>query len=250
MNLNLNDKVVLVTGSSSGLGYAIARFLIEEGANIILNGRNLVALEKAHRELGSSDYFVADLTKAEDARSLIKKVVKKYARIDGLVCNVGSGSSVPAGEESLNEWERVFAINLFSTTNIVEASKEVISKEKGSIVCISSICGQEVIPGAPITYSAAKAALNSYVKGISRPLGNMGVRINAIAPGNLLFDGSVWQKKIKDNPSVVYEMLKGSVVLGKLGTPEDISSMCAYLLSSASNFVTGSVITVDGGQVH
>ena len=250
MNLDLNDKVILVTGSSSGLGYGIARFLIEEGAKVILNGRNSLTLQKAYKELGALDCFVADVTKAEEANALVSQVVEKYSRIDGLVCNVGSGSSVSPGEESLGEWERVFAINLFSTTNIVEASKEAISKVNGSIVCISSICGQEVIPNAPVTYSAAKAALNAYVKGISRPLGKKGIRINAIAPGNLLFEGSVWQKKINETPAAVDQMLKESVALNKLGKPEDVSSLCAYLLSSSSNFLTGSVITVDGGQVH
>jgi len=250
MNLCLKDKVIIVTGSSGGLGLGIARFLIGEGAKVILNGRNHESLQKAYIELGALDFFVADVTKPHEVNSLINQVVTKYCRIDGLICNVGSGSSVPPGDESLVEWERVFAINLFSVTNIVEASKQVISKNKGSIVCISSICGLEVIPNAPVTYSSAKAALNAYVKGISRPLGRMGVRINAIAPGNLLFDGSVWQKKMNRDQSAVYEMLQDSVTLGKLGKPEDVASMCAYLLSPVSNFITGSIITVDGGQMH
>lgn len=250
MNLDLNNKVVLVTGSSSGLGLGIAQYLIAEGAKVILNGRNAMPLRKAFKEIGALDYFVADVTRPEEANSLVKRVVEKHLRIDGLVCNVGSGSSVPPGEESIGEWERVFAINLYSATNIVEASKEFISKGNGSIVCISSICGLEVIPNAPVTYSAAKAALNAYVKGISRPLGKIGVRINAIAPGNLLFEGSVWQKKIIDNGIAVDKLLQESVTLRKLGKPEDVASMCAYLLTASSDFITGSVITIDGGQVH
>jgi 3-oxoacyl-[acyl-carrier protein] reductase len=250
MNFDLNNKVVLVTGSSSGLGLGIAQYLIAKGAKVILNGRNAMPLRKACKEIGALDCFVADVTRPEEANSLVKRVVENHLRIDGVICNVGSGSSVPPGEESFGEWERVFAINLFSATNIVEASKEFISKQNGSIVCISSICGLEVIPNAPLTYSAAKAALNAYVKGISRPLGKMGVRINAVAPGNLLFEGSVWQKKIIDNEIAVDELLQESVTLRKLGKPEDVASMCAFLLTPSSDFITGSVITVDGGQVH
>ena len=83
---------------------------------------------------------------------------------------------------------------------MVEAANSELFKSKGSVVCISSICGLETIPGAPVTYSAAKAALNSYIKGISIPMANHGVRINGIAPGNILFPGSIWEKKLQGKP--------------------------------------------------
>jgi 3-oxoacyl-[acyl-carrier protein] reductase len=120
----------------------------------------------------------------------------------------------------------------------------------GAIVCISSICGQEFVPGAPLTYSAAKAALNSYVRGIARPLGKIGVRINAIAPGNILFDNSVWKKKLDDDTDTVYNMLSTYVALGELGAPRHVANLALWLASSASSFCTGSIFVVDGGQVH
>lgn len=250
MKLDLKDKVILVTGSSGGIGHGIAKLLIKEGANVILNGRNLDALQKAYRGSGAFNFFRADVTKLEEADALIKKVVDECGRLDGLVCNVGSGSSVAPGEETLIEWKRVLEINLFSTTNMVEASKNAIAKARGSIVCISSICGLQVIPNAPVTYSASKAALNAYVKGISRPLGKLGVRINAIAPGNIFFEGSVWQKKMSQSHKSVSEILDKSVALRTLGQPEDVASLCAYLLSPKSKFMTGSILTVDGGQIQ
>jgi NAD(P)-dependent dehydrogenase (short-subunit alcohol dehydrogenase family) len=117
-------------------------------------------------------------------------------------------------------------------------------------VCISSICGLEVIPDAPVTYSAAKAALHAYVRGIARPLGKRGVRINAVAPGNILFDGSVWSCKLAEDNPAVGAMLSKDVALGRLGSPEDVASLVAYLSSPRSGFATGSVWTIDGGQVH
>ena len=121
---------------------------------------------------------------------------------------------------------------------------------RGTIVCMSSICGLEVVPDAPVTYSAAKAALHAYVRGIARPLGRQGIRINAIAPGNILFNGSVWSRKLSEDRSAVHAMLERDVALNSLGTPRDVANLVAYLASPRSSFATGGVWALDGGQVH
>ena len=133
---------------------------------------------------------------------------------------------------------------------MVEAAGKALAATKGSIVCISSICGNEVVPGAPVTYSAAKAALNSYVRGIARPLGKQGIRINAIAPGNILFDGSVWSRNLAEDESAVKKMLERDVALNQLGTPMNVAELAAYLVSPRANFATGGIWTLDGGQAH
>ena len=97
---------------------------------------------------------------------------------------------------------------------------------------------------------AAKAALHAYVRGISRPLGKRGIRINAIAPGNILFKGSVWEGKLEESSEAVADMLSRDVALEKLGTPEDVANLTAFLLSPVSGFATGSVWALDGGQIH
>lgn len=250
MNLQLNNKVALVTGSSKGIGFAIAQLLHEEGCKVVLNGRDSGVLEEAVSKLPGAIGIAADVTQPEEAVQLVADVKNAFGRLDAIVCNVGSGRSVLPGNENLEEWRRVFSVNLWSATNVIEASTEALAASKGAIVCISSICGQEVVPGAPITYSAAKAALNAYVRGISRPLGRRGVRINAIAPGNIIFDDSVWAKKIQEDQASVAEMLAREVALEKLGSPSDIAILASYLLSPNSNFATGAVWTLDGGQVH
>jgi NAD(P)-dependent dehydrogenase (short-subunit alcohol dehydrogenase family) len=108
----------------------------------------------------------------------------------------------------------------------------------------------EVIAGAPVTYSVAKAALHSYVRGIARPLGKQNVRINAIALGNILFEGSVWSRKLSENSPTVQSMLERDVALGSLGKPQDVASLAAYLSSAHASFATGAIWTLDGGQVH
>jgi NAD(P)-dependent dehydrogenase (short-subunit alcohol dehydrogenase family) len=250
MNLELDEKVILVTGSSSGIGFEIAKLFHREGCNLAINGRDRQKLLAAESSLPGSVGFEGDFACQLQASDVINKVIEKFGRLDTLVCNVGSGKSVPPGGETVEEWNRVFSQNLWATTNAVEAAKSFLKDSKGSIICISSICGIEVINGAPITYSVAKAALNAYVKGMARPLGKDGIRINAVAPGNILFDTSVWARKIKENPTAVNEMLKENVALGFLGKPTDVACVVAFLASSVSGFVTGSIWTTDGGQVH
>lgn len=250
MQLDLTEKVALVTGSSKGIGWAIAQTLHAEGCYVALNGRNEADLTAATTQLDGSIGVVGDVTEPVEAQRIIAEVLRTFGRLDILICNVGSGRSVPPGNETANEWQRVFALNLWSTTNIVEAARDALSASKGAIVCISSICGLEVIPGAPVTYSAAKAALHAYVRGIARPLGKQGVRINAVAPGNILFVGSVWSSKLAEDAQAVNTMLAKDVAIGKLGVPGDVASLVAYLASSSSGFASGSVWTLDGGQVH
>lgn len=250
MNLDLTGKTALVTGSSKGIGRAIAEVLHAEGCRVALNGRNANDLAVATEQLYGTIGIAGDMSHPQEAHKVVAEVVSTFGGLDILVCNVGSGRSVPPGEETPEEWQRVFALNLWSATNVIEAAKDTLIASKGSIVCISSICGLEAIPGAPVTYSAAKAALHAYVRGIARPLGKHGVRINAVAPGNILFDGSVWSKKLAEDRQAVETMLQRDVSLARLGVPADVASLVAYLASPSSGFATGQIWTLDGGQIR
>lgn len=250
MELELSGKTALVTGSSRGIGRAIAEALQAEGCRIALNGRNAADLEATATALGSAAAVVGDVTQPGEARRVVDEAVAALGRLDILVCNVGSGRSVAPGNETPEEWQRVFALNLWSTTNTVEAARSALADTGGVVICISSICGLEVIAGAPVTYSAAKAALHAYVRGIARPLGVQGVRINAIAPGNILFDGSVWARKMADDAAGVQQMLERDVALARLGTPQDVAGLAVYLASPRAGFATGGVWRLDGGQAH
>jgi len=250
MQLDLSEKVALITGSSKGIGWAIAQTLHAEGCRVALNARNSLDLAAATAQLTGAIGAAGDVTQPAEARQIVDEVLSTFGRLDILVCNVGSGRSVSPGSEAAEEWQRVFALNLWSTTNSVEAARDALTASKGVIVCVSSICGLEVIPGAPVTYSAAKASLHAYVRGIARPLGKQGVRINAVALGNILFDNSVWSHKLAEDKPAVKAMLEKDVTLGRLGTPTDVASLVAYLVSPRSGFATGSIWTLDGGQVH
>jgi 3-oxoacyl-[acyl-carrier protein] reductase len=247
MNLNLEGKVALVTGSSRGIGKSIATTLYEEGCKVVLNGRHKDILKITAKPLGGN-YFVADVTNPKECGDLVDYIIKKYGKLDILICNVGSGKSVPHGMETNLEWKKMLDLNFFSATNIIYAAMDSLKKTRGVIVCISSIAGMENTD-APIAYSIAKTALNSYVKRISKSLAKNSIRINSVSPGNIFFKGSVWEKKIKDDKSKVNKMLRSEVALGRFGTPEEVSNLVIFLASSKSSFVTGSNFVIDGGQL-
>lgn len=249
MKLELEGKVALVTGSSAGIGHAIASALCNEGAKVVLNGRDDAKLNQAVVGLPGSTGFVADVSNPDECIGLVNAVVAKYGLLDVLVCNVGSGRSVPPGQEDPREWDRVLSVNLRTTTQMVWAARSELIKSKGTVICISSICGIEAL-GCPVAYAAAKAAVESFVRTSARPLGKHGVRINSIAPGNIVFPGSVWERKLREAPQEVEAMLQREVSLGRLGRPEEVASLAAFLASPVSAFITGTTYVVDGGQLR
>ena len=248
MGSDLAGRSALVTGSSRGVGRGIAQRLAAEGCRVAVNGRDHQAVSEVVSTLEGSVPVVGDVSTPEGASSVINGTIAALGGIDVLVCNVGGGRSVPPGKETFDEWQRVFALNLWSTTNTVEAAKSALRASGGSIVCISSICGLGVVRGAPVTYSAAKSALHAYVRGIARPLGGEGVRINAIALGNILFEGSVWSERLTREEDEVGAMLKTQVALGRFGEPAEVADLVTFLASGRSGFATGAVWTLDGGQ--
>ncbi len=252
MNLELGDRTALVVGASRGIGFAIARMLAAEGANVALAARGRDDLESASQEIGDKTSFhTADVIDPAAAQALAHEVENRWGGIDILVCNVGSGASVPPGQETAAEWSRVMDLNLFAATNMIEAARPIMRRGSGdrAIICVSSICGLAAL-GAPVTYSAAKAALNATVRGLARPLALEGIRVNAVAPGNILFDGGTWSRKIAENKSAVDEMLAREVSLRRLGTPEEIADVTTFLASPRAAFITGTVIVADGGQLR
>jgi 3-oxoacyl-[acyl-carrier protein] reductase len=250
MELELSGKRALVTGSSRGIGRAIARVLYGEGCRIAINARGAADLALTAADFPGAAIVVGDVSKPDGAMRVVAEAIGALGGLDVLVCNVGSGQSVQPGSETHEEWQRVFALNLWSTTNTVEAAREALQASRGAVVCVSSICGLEVVPGAPVTYSAAKAALHAYIRGIARPLGKHGVRINAVAPGNILFDGSVWSRRLIADCAGVQTMIERDVALARLGAPHEVAHLVAYLASVRAGFATGGVWALDGGQVH
>lgn len=251
MNLGLDGKVALIGGASRGIGLAIARALAAEGCTVILSARGRLGLDVAVAEVGGAAVGeVADLTDSPACERLIAAVQARFGRLDILIANAGSGASVAPGQETPDEWRRVMELNLFTATNLIGAARPLLARSGGgSIVCVSSICGREAL-GAPVTYSAAKAGLDAAVNGLSRPFAAENIRINGVAPGNILFPGGTWDRKSAEDPEAVAAMLARDVPQGVLGRPEDVADAVIFLASRRAAFITGTVLVVDGGQTR
>jgi 3-oxoacyl-[acyl-carrier protein] reductase len=255
MNLNLDGQVAFVAGSSRGIGRAIAVALLDEGASVVLTGRDESALERTVRELANASNFerilpiVGDLADATVIAAAMTRVLEHFGRIDHLIANLGTGAGKPGWDQPDEEWARLFEANFFASVRLAQAAIPHLKERGGSILFISSITGVEAT-AAPLPYSAAKGALNNYAKNLSRLVAVDKVRVNTIAPGNILFAGGSWEKRIAANREGVEEMLRTQVPQQRFGTPEEIASLAVYLCSERAAFSTGSCYVMDGGQTR
>lgn len=241
--MKLSKPKVLITGSSSGIGYFLAKEFSKKNYQVIINGRNKRKLDSAKKNIKNCDYILGDMTKINIVKKNIKKLHKKYNHFDVVIANIGN-SNFKKNNKDLD-----FAIknNLMPAVNLIENSKKIL-KKNSKIICISSICGAEVIDGAPIGYSVAKAALNFYVKSTSKELAKLNISLNAIMPGNIIFKDSTWEKKLKKNKFKTLKYIKKNVPANKFGTPNDIFLICKMLCENKSGYINGSIFKVDGGQ--
>ena len=239
-----SEKVVLVSGSTKGIGKAIAERFIENGYLVIQNSRNKI--DKS--DLVATKYIQFDVTNYQDCSKLIETVQTEFGRLDVLICNVGSGAELEKKDSSEKRWHHFIDNNLLSATYLVDAAISMLLKSRGNVVAISSICGSYQVKGAPVEYSVSKAALNMFIKSMALKYGENGVRFYAISPGNVMFNGSTWHTKLKNNEAEVNKFIIDNVPMGVFIEPEDVAEAALFLASNKSRFTTGAIINVDGGQ--
>lgn len=252
MDLGLKDKVVFVAGSSRGIGLAAAVAFLNEGARVVLTGRSGDALERAVNDVpdGSRVVTIAgDLTVAAEAQRSIQAAVSAFGGIDVLVANVGSGHTPFGWDIPWEDWQASLTTNLSGSMMLARSALPHLIARRGNVIFVSSIAGVESI-GSPIPYAAAKAALGAAMKALARQLGPEGVRVNAVAPGNVFFPGGVWDRKSREAPETVERLLVGEVPMRRFARPEEIADVIVFLASERASFITGSCVVVDGGQTR
>jgi len=258
MELGLKNSRVLVTGSSRGIGYGIASSFLEEGATVVLTGREEKNLTAA-REILTGKHGVdhVEIYAGNLGEPAIRSGLCEYLAprgLDHLVCNIGTRRSVPAFQENDEEWHRMLDINIVQAAGVLQELRSLLvsSAQRGqntSVTFIGSICGMEAL-GCPLPYASAKAALWAYAKNLVRPLAKDGIRVNQVAPGNILFPGSTWENKLDEDEASVQQMLEKEVAMRRLGTVQEVSAAVVFLASKQAAFITGANLVVDGGQTR
>ncbi|MFA5139658.1 MAG: SDR family NAD(P)-dependent oxidoreductase [Elusimicrobiota bacterium] len=253
MDLGLTGKNVLVTGSSRGIGLSIARAFLAEGARVALTGRDASALDVARSE-SLADYpgadvhaFCCDFVNPSAVGRLRKRLSSRWEGLDVLVANVGSGRSLPEPITEERHFQKVLETNLLASVNAAREFYPFLTRRRGCILFISSIAGIEAI-GAPVDYATAKAGLMSFAKNLARRAAADGIRVNCVAPGNILFPGGAWDRKRRANPGGTRRMIASSVPMRRFGAPDEVAAACVFLCSRQAGFITGAMLRVDGGQ--
>ena len=249
----MTGKIVLVSGSSRGIGQSIAQEFLNRGAVVYITGLDPDLLSSVVLKLHGSyaDHvrsYAGDLTRTEIIHDLVNTIIEREGHLDIVVANIGSGRTKAGWDIEDSAWVGCMERNFFAAVRLSrECLKVMIPKRKGIILFISSIAGCEVIQ-APPPYAAAKAALLTYMKYTAHLVGADGIRINAISPGNVLFQGGTWGKKLSESPEAVMKYINENVPLKKFACPDDIAGLACFLASDDASFITGANFIIDGGQ--
>jgi 3-oxoacyl-[acyl-carrier protein] reductase len=251
MNLELTGKAALVTGSSRGIGRAIAFSLAREGARLCLSARNAEPLEQTAAQLRAEGAqvttAVGDVATPEGAQAAVDATVRAFGTVDILVNNVGgSGGAGPFEQATAGQWKDVLDRNLLAAVWCSQRAVETMRERGGCIVHINSIYGREYASSAP--YTAAKAGLTALTKEMAIDLARYRIRVNGVAPGSILFPGGSWDRRQKAQPEKVEKMLREEMPWGRFGTPEEVADTVTFLCSERARWVTGATLPVDGGQ--
>ena len=248
----MNEKVFLITGGSSGIGLAISKILVSKGAKVISLSRSKEKVERALSQLpelkGKVEFIFGDASNEEDMIRVWKYIEKKYAVIHGIVNNAAILNKGTIETIGIDDWKNLLNVNLTGPYIVTKTLLPLLKKANGaSIVNISSVAGLK--PGTSVAYSVSKAGLDMFTKFLAGDLGPYKIRANSVNPGLVRTNIHLDNEVVKDKETYENMLIKSAprYPVGRVGEPEDIAEMVVFLLSDKSTWVSGSIITVDGG---
>jgi len=254
MDLQLTDKIALITGSSKGLGLASARALLVEGCRVCICARGKERLGMAAQELialsGDTERVLAvqaDLSNSAGVETVINSAVETFGGLDILVNSVGKAGGGGIIEATDDDWLTAFEHTFYPA---VRASRLAVPHMQrhgsGVIIMIASIWGRE--SGGRMTYNAVKAAEISLAKAMAQQLAVDNIRVNSVAPGSISFPGGTWHRRQQEDPKGMAEFVRQQLPFGRFGQADEVGSVVAFLASPRASWISGATITVDGCQ--
>ncbi|RDW59672.1 3-ketoacyl-ACP reductase like protein [Coleophoma cylindrospora] len=244
MQLGLNDKVIVVTGGTKGIGRAIVEAFLAEGAEVHFCSRtesDVKSAQSALQSAGKAFGAVVDVSKPEQVAGWIKKVAESGNGIDVVVPNVSALNM----SNTADGWKSAFDIDMMGTFSLVDAALPSLEKTKGNIVTISSVSGKEIDFTAPSPYGSFKAALIHYTAQLARTLAPKGIRANTVSPGNIYIADGVWGNVERGNPELFKSQFEKNP-FGRMGKAEEIANAVVFLASEKASFISGTNLVVDG----
>jgi 2-hydroxycyclohexanecarboxyl-CoA dehydrogenase len=244
----LKDKIAVVTGGGSGIGRAIALRLARDGCHVAIWDRDVSGGRRVAEEVAAlgrkSEAFEVDVASFRDAESAADRVHREFGKVEVLVNNAGYGEIVPLARMTESQWDKMIAVHLKGTFNCTRVVvQDMIDAHWGRVVSVSSVAGLRGAAGF-VHYSAAKAGIAGFSKALALELGSNGITVNAIAPGLIetpILEGAALGK------ATIAAMVKHTPV-GRIGVPDDIAACAAYLVSEEASFVTGQILSPNGGM--
>jgi NAD(P)-dependent dehydrogenase (short-subunit alcohol dehydrogenase family) len=245
MAKKLEGKIALITGGSAGIGLATAKQFVEEGAYVYITGRRQAELDAAVAAVGSNITAIqGDVAKLADLDRIYAQIAKDKGRVDILFANAGFGELVPLGSISEEHFDRLFSVNVKGLVFTVQKALPLMP-DGGSIILNASIVSVKGFPAFSV-YSATKAAVRSFARTWTTDLKDRGIRVNAVSPGPI--DTPLLNESFS-NPDEM-KALVSTVVMGRLGRPEELAKSVVFLASSDASFITGVELFVDGGAAQ
>ncbi|MEQ9825305.1 MAG: SDR family oxidoreductase [Puniceicoccaceae bacterium] len=254
MNLGLRGKPALVTGSSRGIGLAIAQRLLMEGCPITLCARNAEPMEEARDQLkklctdATIHLIQADLSQKGASADVVREAAKRMNGLQLLVNNVGTNRRMPFEATTDEDWDALLATNFRGPLEATRAAFPFLRENGGSVVFNASIYGREFGGRDMSLYHVSKAALIALSKSLAVEWVGQGIRVNTIAPGSIWFEGGSWDRRLKSDPEGMKAFTERELPLGRLGRADEIADAVAFLLSERASLVNGTCWNVDGGQ--